>query len=57
LTVGSDGRRVTGVKTGDEKIATDIIIDATGRDSAFFTIKEAVMQDCIAAGRSPGVRA
>jgi 2-polyprenyl-6-methoxyphenol hydroxylase-like FAD-dependent oxidoreductase len=33
LTVSSDGRRVTGVKTGDEEIAADIVIDATGRGS------------------------
>jgi 2-polyprenyl-6-methoxyphenol hydroxylase-like FAD-dependent oxidoreductase len=33
LTVSSDGRRVTGVKTGDEEIAANIVIDATGRGS------------------------
>jgi 2-polyprenyl-6-methoxyphenol hydroxylase-like FAD-dependent oxidoreductase len=33
LTVSSDGRRVTGVKAGDEEIAADIVIDATGRGS------------------------
>jgi flavin-dependent dehydrogenase len=33
LTVSSDGRRVTGVRTCNEEIAADIVIDATGRGS------------------------